>query len=72
AMSQNKVIGAMNGAGAAVLVLDGDKREKISDDVRPAARIPGRGEFYRRKGGAQLIQVALPTGWTKPADEDDL
>ncbi|MFV1504256.1 type VII secretion protein EccCb [Mycobacterium kansasii] len=72
AMSQNKIIGAMNGAGAAVLVLDGDKREKIIDDVRPAARIPGRGEFYRRKGGGQLIQVALPTGWTKPADDDDL
>lgn len=72
AMSQNKVIAAMNGAGAAVLVLDGDKGQKIIDDIRPAARIPGRGELYRRKLGGQLIQVALPTGWTKPADEDEL
>lgn len=70
ATSGNKVIGAMNGAGAAVLVLDGDKREKIIEDVRPAARIPGRGELWRRKGGGQLIQVALPTGWTEPVDED--
>ncbi|WP_204809362.1 type VII secretion protein EccCb [Mycobacterium riyadhense] len=67
---QNKIIGAMDGAGASVLVLDGDKREKIIEDVRPAARIPGRGELYSRKDGGQLIQIALPTGWTRATDGD--
>jgi S-DNA-T family DNA segregation ATPase FtsK/SpoIIIE len=56
----NKVIQAMLRGGSSVLVLDGDKKEVIVDHVRPAARIPGRGELYLRKAGGQLIQVALP------------
>lgn len=67
ATSQNKLIGAMT--GATVLVLDGDKSQKIVDDVRPAPRIPGRAELYSRKGGGQMIQIALPTGWIKPDEE---
>lgn len=56
----NKLIQAMQRGGSSVLVLDGDKKEVIIDQVRPAARIPGRGELYLRKAGGQLIQVALP------------
>ena len=64
---QNKVIAAMDTGGASVVVLDGNKSEVIVDQVRPAARIPGRAELYSRKTGGQLIQIALPPGWTKPA-----
>lgn len=56
----NKLIQAMQRGGSSVLILDGDKKEVIIDQVRPAARIPGRGELYLRKAGGQLIQVALP------------
>ncbi len=56
----NKLVQAMLRGGSSVLVLDGDKKEVIVDQVRPAARIPGRGELYLRKAGGQLIQVALP------------
>ncbi|QIV79932.1 type VII secretion protein EccCb [Mycolicibacterium frederiksbergense] len=56
----NKLIQAMQRGGTSVLVLDGDRKEVIIDQVRPAARIPGRGELYLRKAGGQLIQVALP------------
>ncbi|OFJ52440.1 type VII secretion protein EccCb [Mycolicibacterium grossiae] len=56
----NKLIQAMQRGGTSVLILDGDKREVIVDAVRPAARIPGRGELYLRKEGGQLVQVALP------------
>lgn len=55
----NKVIQAMNATGAGVLVMDGDKAEKIINDVRPGPRVPGRGELVYRKGN-QLVQVALP------------
>lgn len=56
----NKLIQAMQRGGSSVLILDGDKKEVIIDQVRPAARIPGRGELYLRKAGGQLVQVALP------------
>lgn len=56
----NKLIQAMQRGGTSVLVLDGDQKEVIIDQVRPAARIPGRGELYLRKSGRQLVQVALP------------
>ncbi|MDP7707382.1 type VII secretion protein EccCb [Mycobacterium sp. TY815] len=56
----NKVIAAMDTGGASVIVLDGNKNEVIVDQVRPAARIPGRAEFYSRKNGGQLVQIALP------------
>jgi S-DNA-T family DNA segregation ATPase FtsK/SpoIIIE len=56
----NKLIQAMDRGGASVVVLDGDKKDVIIDAVRPASRIPGRGELYVRKGGGQLIQVAQP------------
>ena len=65
---QNKVIVAMDTGGASVVVLDGDKSQVIVDQVRPAARIPGRAELYIRKRGSQLIQIALPPGWTQPPD----
>jgi DNA segregation ATPase FtsK/SpoIIIE, S-DNA-T family len=55
----NKVVQAMNATGAGVLVMDGDKSEKIINDVRPGPRVPGRGELVYRKGN-QLVQVALP------------
>lgn len=56
----NKLIQAMQRGGTSALILDGDKSNVIIDAVRPAARIPGRGELYLRKEGGQLIQVALP------------
>jgi DNA segregation ATPase FtsK/SpoIIIE, S-DNA-T family len=56
----NKVIAAMETAGAGVLVMDGNRQEVIIDQVRPAIRMPGRGELYYRKSGGQLVQVALP------------
>lgn len=56
----NKVISAMDTAGAGALVMDGNKSEIIIDQVRAAIREPGRGELYYRKGGGQLMQVALP------------
>jgi S-DNA-T family DNA segregation ATPase FtsK/SpoIIIE len=56
----NKLIQAMQRGGSSVLVLDGDRKEVIVDSVRPAARIPGRGELYLRKAGGQLVQIALP------------
>lgn len=62
---QNKVIVAMDTGGASVVVLDGDKSQQIVDQVRPAARIPGRAELYIRKRGSQLIQIALPPGWDR-------
>ena len=49
----------MNNVGAGVLVMDGDKSDKIIEDVRAAPRVPGRGELVYRKG-RQLVQVALP------------
>lgn len=55
----NRVIRAMSNVGAGVLVMDGDKSDKIVEDVRAAARVPGRGELVYRKG-RQLLQVALP------------
>lgn len=64
----NKVILAMESGGASVVVLDGDKQEKIVDQVRAAPRIPGRAELYSRKEGSQLVQIALPPGWTKPGE----
>lgn len=56
----NKLIGAMDRGGASVVVLDGDKKDVIIDAVRPASRVPGRGELYLRKGGGQLVQIAQP------------
>jgi type VII secretion protein EccCb len=57
--SLNRVVRAMNNVGAGVLVMDGDKADKIVEDVRAAPRVPGRGELVYRKG-RQLVQVALP------------
>lgn len=55
----NRVVRAMNNVGAGVLVMDGDKSDKIVEDVRAAPRVPGRGELVYRKS-RQLVQVALP------------
>lgn len=55
----NRVIRAMSNVGAGVLVMDGDKADKIVEDVRAAPRVPGRGELVYRKS-RQLLQVALP------------
>lgn len=60
----NKVLQAMDLAGASVLVLDSDKRENYVSDVKGAARRPGRGQFWTRKD-SQLVQVAE----TLPPDE---
>jgi S-DNA-T family DNA segregation ATPase FtsK/SpoIIIE len=57
--SVNRVVRAMNNVGAGVLVMDGDKADKIIEDVRAAPRVPGRGELVYRKG-RQVVQVALP------------
>jgi S-DNA-T family DNA segregation ATPase FtsK/SpoIIIE len=57
--SLNKVVRAMTNVGAGVLVMDGDKADKIVEDVRAAPRVPGRGELVYRKA-RQLVQVALP------------
>jgi S-DNA-T family DNA segregation ATPase FtsK/SpoIIIE len=57
--SVNRVIRAMNNVGAGVLVMDGDRSDKIVEDVRAAPRVPGRGELVYRKA-RQLVQVALP------------
>lgn len=56
----HKLISAMTTAGAAAVILDGNKKELIIDQVRPASRAPGRAELYERKGGGQLMQIALP------------
>jgi DNA segregation ATPase FtsK/SpoIIIE, S-DNA-T family len=57
--SLNRVVRAMNNVGAGVLVMDGDKADKIVEDVRAAPRVPGRGELAYRNS-RQLVQVALP------------
>jgi S-DNA-T family DNA segregation ATPase FtsK/SpoIIIE len=57
----NKIIAAMTIAGTAALVMDGPRTEIIVDAVRPARRVPGRGELYYRKTGGELIQVAVGT-----------
>lgn len=57
--SLNRVVRAMSNVGAGVLVMDGDKADKIIEDVRAAPRVPGRGELVYRKS-RQLVQVALP------------
>jgi S-DNA-T family DNA segregation ATPase FtsK/SpoIIIE len=49
----------MTNVGAGVLVMDGDRSDKIVEDVRAAPRVPGRGELVYRKA-RQLVQVALP------------
>jgi S-DNA-T family DNA segregation ATPase FtsK/SpoIIIE len=59
--AHNKMVTAMDRAGAGVLVLDGTRTDGvIVDGVRAAPRAPGRGELVYRKRGRQLIQVALP------------
>lgn len=58
----NKVVKAMIAEGSGVLVMDGDKREKIVRGVAAADRAPGRGELVYGKSANQLIQVALPPG----------
>ncbi|MBV8347171.1 MAG: type VII secretion protein EccCb, partial [Mycolicibacterium sp.] len=55
----NRVITAMDTAGAGVLIMDGSPAEQVIDKVRAAHRPPGRGELYYRKGGGQLMQVAV-------------
>jgi DNA segregation ATPase FtsK/SpoIIIE, S-DNA-T family len=57
--SMNRVVRSMNNVGAGVLVMDGDRSDKIIEDVRAAPRVPGRGELVYRKS-RQLVQVALP------------
>jgi len=55
----NKVLAALDLAGAGVLVMDGNHNEgNIVDAVRAAPRAPGRGELHYRKGGSELVQVA--------------
>jgi S-DNA-T family DNA segregation ATPase FtsK/SpoIIIE len=66
----NKLIQAMDTAGATVIVLDGDKSNVIVDQVRPGPRIAGRAELYTRKSGGQMIQIALPPGWTPPVKDE--
>lgn len=56
----SKIIAAMSIAGTAALVMDGPRSEIIVDAVRPASRVPGRGELYYRKTGGELVQVAVP------------
>jgi S-DNA-T family DNA segregation ATPase FtsK/SpoIIIE len=59
--AHNKMVTAMDRAGAGVLVLDGTRTDGvIVDGVRAAPRAPGRGELVYRKRGRQLMQVALP------------
>jgi S-DNA-T family DNA segregation ATPase FtsK/SpoIIIE len=58
--AMNKVLHAMNSVGPAVLVMDGDRQERIFDGVRPGNRVPGRGEFIARGRPHELVQVALP------------
>ena len=59
--AHNKVVTAMDRAGAGVLILDGTRADGvIVDGVRAAPRAPGRGELVYRKLGRQLMQVALP------------
>ncbi len=53
----NKVLQAMDEAGASVLILDSDKREIYVSDVKGDSRRPGRGQFWTRKD-SQLVQVA--------------
>ncbi len=56
----NKVIKALDAAGAGVLILDGRHSDgAIVDGIRAAARVPGRGELVYRKSGRQLVQVAV-------------
>lgn len=57
----SKIIAAMTIAGTAALVMDGPRTEIIVDQVRPAQRVPGRGELYYRKTGGELVQVAVTT-----------
>jgi DNA segregation ATPase FtsK/SpoIIIE, S-DNA-T family len=57
--SLNRVVRAMSNVGAGVLVMDGDRADKIVEDVRAAPRVPGRGELVYRKS-RELVQVALP------------
>jgi DNA segregation ATPase FtsK/SpoIIIE, S-DNA-T family len=57
--SMNKVVRAMTNVGAGMLVMDGDRSDKIIEDVRAGPRVPGRGELVYRKG-RQLVQVAMP------------
>ena len=57
----NKMVTALDRAGAGVLILDGTREDGvIVDGVRAAPRAPGRGELVYRKRGRQLMQVALP------------
>jgi S-DNA-T family DNA segregation ATPase FtsK/SpoIIIE len=57
--SMNRVVRAMTNVGAGFLVMDGDRGDKIVEDVRAAPRVPGRGELVYRKS-RELVQVALP------------
>lgn len=66
----NKVIQAMELGGVNAVILDGNKSEVIIDNIRPAARIPGRAELYNRRAGGQMVQIALPPGWIPPVEED--
>ena len=58
--AMNKVVHAMNAAGPAVLIMDGDRSEKVFDGVRAGTRVPGRGELVARSRIHELVQVALP------------
>ncbi|MEX3741247.1 type VII secretion protein EccCb [Mycolicibacterium porcinum] len=60
----NKVISAMDDAGVSALVMDSEKKETYVGDIKGAVRVPGRGEFWTRKG-RELVQVAQ----TLPPDE---
>lgn len=62
--TSNKVIAAMDTAGASVLIMDSDPKEAYVDKIKGAPRVPGRGELVTRKEGRQLVQVAM----TAPPD----
>ncbi|MEX3650934.1 hypothetical protein ABFW11_36155, partial [Mycolicibacterium porcinum] len=55
---------AMDDAGVSALVMDSEKKETYVGDIKGAVRVPGRGEFWTRKG-RELVQVAQ----TLPPDE---
>lgn len=58
-MSSGAVFSALKDGGMGTLVMDGEN-EAIVPGVKAAPRPPGRGELLYRKGGRQLMQVALP------------
>ncbi|ODQ85893.1 type VII secretion protein EccCb [Mycolicibacterium holsaticum] len=70
--AHNKMVVAMDRAGAGVLILDGSPADgAIVDKIRAAPRAPGRGELVYRKLGRQLMQVSLPPARESHQDHGD-